>query len=91
MELPGAPIDTRTDFDDLCPPSLPLQLFEIHHVDIERARRCLSRYHAGRCARPGPDAFSFDEGGFYATLRRRAKEVTVGPWMLVWATGVLPE
>jgi len=52
---------TRNDLDDVsaCNVLLVRQLFNIHHVDISRARRCLARYYKGKCNHSGRDYFNF--------------------------------
>lgn len=50
------------------------EAFEVHHMDIDSARKILENYKIRDAAKPRNFKFTFNETDFYRTFRRRIYE-----------------
>lgn len=50
------------------------EAYETHHLHIDRVNGILAQYKVGVATRPRNARFTFEDNGFYRTLRRRAVE-----------------
>lgn len=48
--------------------------FEAHHIDNEKVEKILEKYFVRDAAKPRIYKFTYDENGFYRTLKRRVAE-----------------
>lgn len=50
------------------------EAFEVHHIYAERAEKFLDQFYVREAAQPRNFKLTFDDNGFYRTLKRRVAE-----------------